>query len=424
MSKVICDVCGTTYPETASSCPICGCAKNTTAQTAADSAQQADGETGYTYVKGGRFSKSNVRKRNKRAREKLRAEDPENMQEGGANKGLVIVVLVLLLAIVAVLIYIGVRFFAPNIFDQPTTPSTSQTDPSGTTGNTEPEKIPCTEIDLATTTVELSEAGSSWLISAEALPANTTDKITYTSADETIATVSENGKITAVAGGETVITVTCGEISVECKVVCSFGEPTEPTEPTEPPFEVPAGFELKLNRKDFTLTKEGESWTLFKETNGVKPSDITWTSEDTDVAIVEDGKVTGVNYGDTKITATVGDQTVSCIVRVRFRSANTGNNQEGGENEGGETTAPGVKISATDVTISVGETFSLELKDAQQVPIQVEWTASEEGFVTIEGKKITGVSNGGDGKVKSIKVSTTYEGKTYECIVRVKAKAE
>ena len=25
MSKVICDVCGTTYPDTASVCPICGC---------------------------------------------------------------------------------------------------------------------------------------------------------------------------------------------------------------------------------------------------------------------------------------------------------------------------------------------------------------------------------------------------------------
>ena len=25
MSKIICDICGTTYPETAECCPICGC---------------------------------------------------------------------------------------------------------------------------------------------------------------------------------------------------------------------------------------------------------------------------------------------------------------------------------------------------------------------------------------------------------------
>ena len=25
MSKIICDVCGTSYPDTAECCPICGC---------------------------------------------------------------------------------------------------------------------------------------------------------------------------------------------------------------------------------------------------------------------------------------------------------------------------------------------------------------------------------------------------------------
>ena len=96
MSKVICDVCGTTYPETAAVCPICGCAKNTTDQTVADSTQNPE-VAAYTPVKGGRFSKSNVRKRNKKMKETRRSgEDaPEN---DGANKGLVAVVLVLLLA--------------------------------------------------------------------------------------------------------------------------------------------------------------------------------------------------------------------------------------------------------------------------------------------------------------------------------------
>ena len=59
MSKVICDVCGTTYPETASNCPICGCAKNSTEQTMLDSDPGAEGS--YAPVKGGRFSKRNVR---------------------------------------------------------------------------------------------------------------------------------------------------------------------------------------------------------------------------------------------------------------------------------------------------------------------------------------------------------------------------
>ena len=62
MSKVICDVCGTAYPETAAQCPICGCAKNSADQTAAAAVGSA-GDTSassYTYVKGGRFSKRNA----------------------------------------------------------------------------------------------------------------------------------------------------------------------------------------------------------------------------------------------------------------------------------------------------------------------------------------------------------------------------
>ena len=28
MSKIICDICGTAYPDTAAECPVCGCAKD------------------------------------------------------------------------------------------------------------------------------------------------------------------------------------------------------------------------------------------------------------------------------------------------------------------------------------------------------------------------------------------------------------
>ena len=65
MNKIICDVCGTAYPETASQCPICGCARTSNTAVSADQlAEDAAAASGYNYVKGGRFSKSNVRKRN------------------------------------------------------------------------------------------------------------------------------------------------------------------------------------------------------------------------------------------------------------------------------------------------------------------------------------------------------------------------
>ena len=32
MGKIICDICGTSYPDTAQQCPICGCTREAAAQ--------------------------------------------------------------------------------------------------------------------------------------------------------------------------------------------------------------------------------------------------------------------------------------------------------------------------------------------------------------------------------------------------------
>ena len=67
MSKIICDVCGTRYPESADQCPICGCVRVGGAKTVADDILM-DEElpvSRSSSVRGGRFSKSNVRKRNR-----------------------------------------------------------------------------------------------------------------------------------------------------------------------------------------------------------------------------------------------------------------------------------------------------------------------------------------------------------------------
>ena len=64
MSKIICDICGTSYPETAEQCPICGTARPVDIQGIIPDDEPAEPRSGYTYVKGGRFSKANVKKRN------------------------------------------------------------------------------------------------------------------------------------------------------------------------------------------------------------------------------------------------------------------------------------------------------------------------------------------------------------------------
>ena len=117
MSKIICDVCGTTYPETAAQCPICGCVRPGEAKVVSTntSVLPEEGENSYTYVKGGRFSKSNVRKRNQNNNAAASASSATAKEDGekkdGSEKGLTIAVIVLLLAIVAVVLYVVLRVF-------------------------------------------------------------------------------------------------------------------------------------------------------------------------------------------------------------------------------------------------------------------------------------------------------------------------
>lgn len=413
MSKVICDVCGTTYPDTASVCPICGCAKNTTVQTSADAAE--DEKPVYTYVKGGRFSKANVRKRNRMKQQRREPEFDDDEGSDTGNKALIIVVIMLVLAILSVMVYIGVRYFLPSVKPKPTEPAQTQSTEHTEPSNTKPtvQRVPCTNIVLDNTDLKFTAANYEWLLSASLEPKDTTDQVTFTSSDESVATVSATGAITPIGYGECIITVRCGDMEAQCKVTCTFGTPPE-TEPSVPDVVIPDGFELKLNRKDFTISDEGGKWALYKETSGVKPSDITWTSSDEKVATVKDGVVTGVNYGDCTITATIGDQSASCIVRIRFRASTGG--------DGGDTDT--VKISHKDVTITVGESFNLTLVDGRGAKIDVEWNVDAEGYVSINGSRITGTAATVGTDQKFVKISAEHEGTAYTCIVRVAAPKE
>ena len=73
MNKIICNVCGTSYPENATQCPICGYVQT------AETALTNDNTTStYTYVKGGRFSKANVKKRNQSVLQQCHPKSPRD----------------------------------------------------------------------------------------------------------------------------------------------------------------------------------------------------------------------------------------------------------------------------------------------------------------------------------------------------------
>lgn len=333
MSKVICEICGTAYPDTEKECPVCGFEKPETAEFAPDdTAASAGAASGY--VRGGRFSKSNVSRKSSTAGAASRTNAKgRSSKKNGSDVGLIIAIILLLLSIICFGAHIYFTYFAynPPVEDalpvetttQPTQGQTLQTQPQDTT---EPEDLSCTGLTLYEQSVVLNKAGSEWLLNVVPTPANTTDEITYSSADQNVATVSADGKIVAVANGETVITVTCGSVSVECKVICQIPEETEPkeTEPeeTEPEETQPKETEavdigdFKLRKTDITFDAKGQTYTLYKGDIDVK--DIKWTVGNSAVATVKDGVVKAVGPGLTNVYAEYNGVKISCVVRCDF----------------------------------------------------------------------------------------------------------
>ncbi|MBQ4642305.1 MAG: Ig-like domain-containing protein [Oscillospiraceae bacterium] len=337
MSKVICDICGTTYPDTAEQCPICGCVRPGDVQsTNRGTGNNSASASRYTYVKGGRFSKSNVKKRNKA---QVTANGIKPVVSGNVTRGdtststqskpknsavLVIIAIILTLAIIAVILNFTLRFFLPIMGPDVTDPTDST---SGTQPSTQEQDLSCTKITLDTNLIVFDTLNAARVLNVVTEPLNTTDVITFESSDDSVATVNSDGKITSVGNGSAVITVTCGDIAATCNISCKIPEETtEPTqdvteEPTvEPTEESTIPYEpLHLNRKDITFSYEGETWMLYDGT--IAKNLITWSSDNEAVVTIAEGRAVAVGPGTTYVYAEYNGEKVSCIIRCSFSSS-------------------------------------------------------------------------------------------------------
>ena len=338
MSKIICEICGTAYSETSTQCPICGYVRS--AETAGimvdEASENATGQ--YTYVKGGRFSKANVKKRNRDQQKAAgtgaaavvnnERTHSEKKKKGKKNIGFILFSIILLLLVLALVVFLTIKYFGREL-PEVTIPQDSTPQQTESISDT----ILCNGVTLDVTEVVLHETGEARMIYAVPTPANTTESLEFQSSDETVATVTENGKIVAVGPGEATITVTCGGFQDTCLVKCEFEKATEPTtEQTEPttapteettaPTEAPttepaiALEQSMFNRKDFSLLFKGEKWTLY--TGEIDPSLITWSSDNPNVATIENGVVKAIGRGTTTVYAEYNGVKISCIVRCNF----------------------------------------------------------------------------------------------------------
>jgi len=279
-------------------------------------------------------------------------DDLEEVSEyEGPSRASTIIIIVLVMIITLLLVAIGFlffRFYLPNQSKQAqdTAPAPTQIVAEATTEEPTEPTIPCTSLVLTSGLTELNREGQYWLLHVTALPEDTTDQLIFTSEDESIVTVNEHGRLTAVGEGETNVFIACGEKEIKCRVVVRFEEPEETVgetevqtvpeavEHTDLPEETTAettsektkeeekpastdNIVLKLEKFDVSSTVRGVSFELKLDCD-LKPEDVTWLTLDSKVAIVKNGVVTTIGPGQTKIVAQYNGQKAECIIRCNF----------------------------------------------------------------------------------------------------------
>ncbi len=187
-------------------------------------------------------------------------------------------------------------------------------------------------------------------LEVELLPENAKPtKLKWTSSDENILTVDENGKIKALKEGKATVTVATEDeeykASCEVTVTAATASPTPstqpstkpstkpsqaPTQPSQAPSTGSSQTQTTVSVTGVTLTGAsqvdvGKNITL---TASVQPSNatnknVTWSSSNPSVASVNNGVVTGISEGETTITVTTEDGSYTATHTVTVKSVYT-----------------------------------------------------------------------------------------------------
>lgn len=182
--------------------------------------------------------------------------------------------------------------------------SQSQSDPESES------KVEIT-VSLDKKTLTLAEWESSTLVAAVS---GTSEAVVWESANEQIATV-ENGKVTALSVGETVITASVGKVVDSCKVVVEASE-------VVPVIEI-----AELDESNMLIIRDTGSFALSlsvlwgrEELDGAT---VSWTSDNDEIAVVTgngyNASVSGLKEGETviRVLATVRGKTAVYTFNVK-----------------------------------------------------------------------------------------------------------
>jgi len=190
--------------------------------------------------------------------------------------------------------------------------------------------------------------GSSITLEATTIPSGA--NVVWLSSNPSVATVDDEGVVTAAAVGECDIIATLEAnpaVYAICHITTSYPEIT-----------------LSLSDESLEMNVGNEQTltvTITPDNTGLTP---TWSSSNTSIAIVdENGKVTAVGEGECDITATVLDKTATCHVTV--------------------TNNVTITLNLEDVIIGAGQLLTVYPTCSPDVPVELVVTSSDQSVAMV-----------------------------------------
>lgn len=242
--------------------------------------------------------------------------------------------------------------------------------------NSTPAKVLVQSVQIDSITTAIETKGGTYQFTSKVLPANATNKtLKWTSSNPKVATVDQNGKVTGISEGTVTITATATD-----------GSGKKDSAPMSVNFHID---HTKIPATGIKISKTSAELSGWRDSTPIEatltPSNTTdwveWDSSNSDVAYVDNGKISAGYPGTATLTAYVANNPsikATCTVTVDYIQSVTINNSS-------------IQLTAKGATQQISTTIT----PANTKHNALSWSSDDTSVATVDQNgKVTAVGNG------------------------------
>ena len=247
-------------------------------------------------------------------------------------------------------------------------------------------------IALSPTSVTLNPNGT-YKFNVTVSPSNATNKgVTWSSSNTNVVSVDQNGNIKALKEGTAKIRVTAKDGRGK------YAEASVTVESSKPTNILVTGVSLNASTVKMYV---GQSYQLI---HTIKPSNatnkgVTWSSSNTNVVSVSNGKIVGKSSGKARITVTTNDGRYSAYTDVtvinRPSSNSSSSSKPSSSSSSGSSISSSIDIIKDTIELNKGSEEKLEYKLSQDLTDSIIiWKSSNTDVAVVKNGIVTAISDG------------------------------